>query len=127
MVVKGRPAEGYSFLAELADTPAQMISVETAQSKLDCASLEPLRARAVMLGVLDLSTPEVESAGVVAARIRRALPHVDVSRLVIAPDCGMKYLPREAAFAKMCAMVDGAAIVREELGGHESVASASGV
>jgi 5-methyltetrahydropteroyltriglutamate--homocysteine methyltransferase len=127
MVVKGRPAEGYSFLAELADTPAHMISVETAQSRLDCASLEGLRARAVMLGVLDLSTPEVESAAVVAARIRRALPHVDVSRLVIAPDCGMKYLPREAAFAKMCAMVEGAALVRKELGAHESVASASGV
>jgi 5-methyltetrahydropteroyltriglutamate--homocysteine methyltransferase len=65
--------------------------------------------------VLDLSTPDVESADVVASRIRRALPYVDVDRLVIAPDCGMKYLPREAAFAKMCAMVEGARIVRAEL------------
>ncbi len=121
MVVKGRPAEGYSFLGELGATSAQMISVETAQSKLDCASLTPLRRQAVMLGVLDLSTADVETADTVAARIRRALPFVDVQRLVIAPDCGMKYLPREAAFAKMCAMVEGARIVRAELA-HESPA-----
>lgn len=117
MVVKGRPVEGYAFLAELAATPAMMISVETAQSNLDCASLEPLRGQAVMLGVIDLSNAEVESVETVAARIRRALPYVDVQRLVIAPDCGMKYLPREAAFRKMCAMVEGARIVRAELTG----------
>lgn len=116
MVVRGRPVEGYAFLGELAGTPAQLISVETAQASLDCASLAPLRQQAVMLGVLDLSTPDVETAEVVAARIRRALPYVDVSRLVIAPDCGMKYLSRESAFGKLCAMVAGASIVRAELG-----------
>lgn len=120
MVVKGRPAEGYSFLAELGETQAQIISVETAQSNLDCSSLSPLRHQAVMLGVLDLSTSEVESAEIVAARIRRALPYVDVKRLVIAPDCGMKYLSREAAFAKMCAMVEGARIVRAEISGGDT-------
>jgi 5-methyltetrahydropteroyltriglutamate--homocysteine methyltransferase len=116
MVVKGRPVEGYAFLKELADTPAQMVSVETAQSRLECSTLEPLRRQAVMLGVLDLSTTEVETPAIVAARIRRALPYVDVSRLMIAPDCGMKYLPRDVAFGKMRAMVDGASIVRAELG-----------
>ncbi len=114
MVVTGKPNR-YAFLDELAATPAAMISVETAQPNLDCSALEPLRARAIMLGVLDLSTAEVESADTVARRIRRALPYVDVSRLVIAPDCGMKYLSREVAFAKMCAMVEGARLVREEL------------
>lgn len=117
MVVQGRPVEGYAFLAELGATPAQIISVETAQSNLDCASLAPLRHRAIMLGVLDLSTPDVETAATVAARIRRALPFVDVERLIIAPDCGMKYLPREAAFGKMRAMVEGARTVRAELAG----------
>jgi len=128
VLVPGRPA-GYAFLAELADTPVEIVSVETAQSRLDCAQLEPLRAHAVMLGVLDLSTPEAETPEEVAARIRRALPYVSVERLLIAPDCGMKYLPREAAFQKMRAMVEGARIVRDELGarGYESVESASGV
>ncbi len=120
MVVKGRPAEGYSFLAELGETPAQIISVETAQSNLDCSSLSPLRHQAVMLGVLDLSTSDVESGQLVAARIRRALPYVDVTRLIIAPDCGMKYLPRDAAFAKMCSMVEGARIVRAEIGARQA-------
>jgi 5-methyltetrahydropteroyltriglutamate--homocysteine methyltransferase len=115
LLVKARPIDGYAFLGELAQTGTEVVSVETAQPNLDCASLVPLRGQAVMLGVLDLSTDAVETADTVAARIRRALPHVDVSRLIIAPDCGMKYLPRAAAFAKMCAMVDGARIVREEL------------
>jgi 5-methyltetrahydropteroyltriglutamate--homocysteine methyltransferase len=115
MVVKGRPVEGYAFLAELAQTEAALISVETAQSNLDCRALAPLHAQGIMLGVLDLSTTVVETADIVATRIRRALPYVDVTRLVIAPDCGMKYLPREVAFGKMCAMVEGARIVRDEL------------
>jgi 5-methyltetrahydropteroyltriglutamate--homocysteine methyltransferase len=116
MVVKGKPVDGYAFLAELAATPAQIVSVETAQPKLDCAALAPLRGQAIMLGVLDLSTADVETPEQVAGRIRRALPYVDVTRLIVAPDCGMKYLPREAAFGKMCAMVEGARIVREEIG-----------
>ena len=114
MIVHSRPA-GYSFLAELMQTPVRQISVETAQSNLDCSVLAKLEGKTIMLGVLDLSTADVETPDVVAARIRRALPFVPAERLVIAPDCGMKYLPRAAAFGKLRAMVDGAAIVRGEL------------
>jgi len=113
-IIHARP-EGYSFLPELADTPLQEISVETAQSHLDCSILEKLEGKTIILGVLDLSTHDVETAETVAARIRRALPHVPAERLVIAPDCGLKYLPREVAYGKMAAMVKGAAIVRAEL------------
>jgi 5-methyltetrahydropteroyltriglutamate--homocysteine methyltransferase len=112
--VKSRP-EGYSFLPEFADSNAGQISIETAQPKLDCAVLQKLPGKTIILGVLDLSDPAVESPETVAGRIRRALPYVAAERLVIAPDCGLKYLPREVAFGKMKAMVDGAAIVREEL------------
>lgn len=113
-LVKGRP-EGYSFLPELADSAVQQISIETAQSKLDCSVLEKLPTKTIILGVIDLSTHEVESAEMVAERIRRALPYVSPDRLVIATDCGMKYLPRTAAFGKMRAMVEGAKIVRNQL------------
>jgi 5-methyltetrahydropteroyltriglutamate--homocysteine methyltransferase len=113
-LVQGRPA-GYSFLAELAGSHVRAISIETAQTKLDCSILETVRTKAITLGVLDLSTNEIESPETVAARIRRALPFVNVERLVIAPDCGMKYLPRDVAYGKMKAMVDGAKIVRAEL------------
>lgn len=113
-LIHERPA-GYSFLPELADAPIDQISVETAQSNLDCAILESLPGKTIILGVLDLSTREVETPETVAARIRRALPHVDAERIVVAPDCGLKYLPREIAFGKMKAMADGAAIVRGEL------------
>lgn len=114
-LVKGRPAGGYAFLPELAETPVDQISVETAQSDLDCSVLRALEGKTIILGVLDLSTTEVETAETVAARIRRALPFVPVERLVVAPDCGMKYLPRAVAFGKMRAMVAGAAIVRAQL------------
>lgn len=113
-LVAGRP-EGYSFLPELAATPVDQISIETAQSKLDCSVLLKLPGKTIILGVLDLSTPEVETPETVAARIRRALPYVSPERLIVAPDCGMKYLPRAAAFGKMRAMVEGAKIVRAEL------------
>ena len=93
------------------------ISVETAQSHLDTAVLEPLRGKTIILGVLDLSTPEVESPQTVAERIRNGLKHVDADKVVVAPDCGLKYLPRDVAYGKMRAMVEGAAIVRGELGG----------
>jgi 5-methyltetrahydropteroyltriglutamate--homocysteine methyltransferase len=115
-IVKGKPA-GYSFLAEFADTPVQQISVETAQPALDCSALEKLRGKTVILGVLNLGTHEVETPEMVAARIRRALPYVDRNGLVIASDCGLKYLPRESALGKMRAMAEGARIVREELSG----------
>jgi 5-methyltetrahydropteroyltriglutamate--homocysteine methyltransferase len=116
-LVKGRPREGYAFLPELAATPVQQVSIETAQAELDCSVLQQLPGKAIILGVLDLSTSEVESAEIVAARVRRALPYVSPERLVLAPDCGMKYLSRASAFGKLEALVEGARIVREELQG----------
>jgi 5-methyltetrahydropteroyltriglutamate--homocysteine methyltransferase len=115
-IIHVRP-EGYSFLPELAGSPVQQVSIETAQSGLDCAVLAELPGKTIILGVLDLSDMAVESPETVAARIRRALPHVPAERIVVAPDCGLKYLPRDVAFGKMKAMVDGAAIVRRELEG----------
>jgi 5-methyltetrahydropteroyltriglutamate--homocysteine methyltransferase len=115
-LVPGRPA-AYSFLEELADAPVRQISIETAQSSLDCAVLARLLGKTIVLGVLDLSTHEVETPEMVAARIRRALPFVVPERLVAAPDCGMKYLPAESAFGKLKALVAGAATVRGELAG----------
>ena len=112
-IIHVRP-EGYSFLPELANSPVQQVSIETAQSKLDCAVLEKLPGKTIMLGVLDLSDMTIETPETVAARIRRALPHVPAERIVVAPDCGLKYLPREVAFGKMRAMVEGAKIVRAE-------------
>ena len=124
-LVKGRPRDGYSFLAELAATPVDQVSIETAQSSLDCSVLERLAGKTIILGVLDLSRSDVETPDVVAARIRRALPHVAPERLVIAPDCGMKYLSRESAFGKLCSLAEGAAIVRAELAGaHDRASSA---
>ena len=92
------------------------ISIETAQSKLDCSVLEKLPGKTILLGVIDLSTPEVESAQTVADRIRRALPHAPAEKIIVATDCGMKYLPRDAAFGKLKALVEGAKLVRAELG-----------
>ena len=113
-LVQGRPA-GYSFLPELSGCPVCEISIETAQVNLDCSILETVRGKSIMVGVLDLSSHEIESPETVAARIRRALPFVSPEKLIVAPDCGMKYLPREVAFEKMKAMVAGAKIVRAEL------------
>lgn len=115
-IIHERPA-GYNFLPELAGSTVNGISLETAQSNLDTSILTNLAGKTIILGVIDLSDPEVESAETVAARIRRALPHVDPTKVIVAPDCGMKYLPRETAFGKMQAMVAGAAIVRAEMGG----------
>jgi 5-methyltetrahydropteroyltriglutamate--homocysteine methyltransferase len=113
-MVSERP-EGYSFLPELADTPADAISVETAQSHLDPASLRPLRGKGIALGVLDLSTPEVESPETVADRVRRALDDVDVDKLMLSSDCGLKYLPRASADGKMRSLAEAAAILRAEV------------
>ena len=113
-MVKGKPAR-YDFLGELAATKVQQVSVETAQSALDCSVLADLGGKTVLLGVLDLSTSDVETPGVVADRIRRALPYVAAERIVVAPDCGMKYLTRDVAFAKLSAMVKGAQLMRAEL------------
>jgi 5-methyltetrahydropteroyltriglutamate--homocysteine methyltransferase len=106
---------GYTFLAELADTVATTISIESAQPKIDLGVLADLAPKKVMLGVLDLSDLNVETPETVAKRIRRGLKHLSPERLVPAPDCGMKYLPRNVAFGKLSAMVEGAAIVRREL------------
>jgi 5-methyltetrahydropteroyltriglutamate--homocysteine methyltransferase len=115
-VVHDKPT-GYSFLAELADSKAQQISIEAAQPKLDLKILERLPTKEIILGVIDLADMTVETPATVAERIRRALPHVPAERIIVAPDCGMKYLPRAVAFAKMAAMVEGAKIVRRELKG----------
>jgi 5-methyltetrahydropteroyltriglutamate--homocysteine methyltransferase len=93
----------------------QQISIEAAQPKLDLAVLAELPSKTIILGVLDLSDETVETPETVAARIRQALPYVAAERIVVAPDCGLKYLPREIAFGKMRAMVEGARIVRQEL------------
>jgi 5-methyltetrahydropteroyltriglutamate--homocysteine methyltransferase len=115
-IIHERPA-GYSFLPELGKTAVDQISIETAQSNLDPSVLESLRGKTIILGVLDLSTEDVESPDTVAGRIRRALPHVTPDKIVVAPDCGLKYLPRDAAFGKLQAMVAGAELVRSEVGG----------
>ncbi len=114
-IIHERPS-GYSFLPELADTAVKAVSIETAQSNLDCSVLAKLEGKTIILGVLDLSTHEIETPEIVAGRIRRALPYVAPEKLMIAPDCGLKYLPRDVAFGKMKAMADGAAIVRSEHG-----------
>ena len=114
MTLSVRPS-GYSFLPEFAHTAVQQISIETAQSNLDTSILEKLPGKTVILGVLDLSN--VEMPKVVAECIRCGLKHMQAERIVVALDCGMKYLPREVAFGKMCAMVEGAKIVRRELEG----------
>ncbi len=113
-IIHERPS-GYSFLPEFAGCSVDCVSIETAQSELDCAVLETLPEKRIILGVLDLSSHEVESAETVAARIRRALPHCSAERIIIAPDCGLKYLPREVALGKMKAMVAGAQIMRREI------------
>src|ERR1700745_180576 len=95
-----KPA-GYSFLAELADTSAEQISIEAAQPKLDLGVVKALSSQRIMLGVLDLGNPEVETTATVADRIRNGLKHVAADRLVVAPDCGMKYMPRHVAFGKL--------------------------
>jgi 5-methyltetrahydropteroyltriglutamate--homocysteine methyltransferase len=114
-IVKDR-LTGYPFLRELNDCAATHISLEAAQPQLDPDVLRALPDKVIVLGVLDLGTDEVETTDAVAARIRAALTVVPPERLVVAPDCGMKYLPRERAFRKLESMVAGAWLVREELG-----------
>ena len=115
-VVANKPS-GYSFLPQLADTVATQISIEAAQPKLDLGVLRDLSGKTIMLGVLDLGDNTVETADIVAGRIRAGLKYVAAEKLVPAPDCGMKYLPRDVAFGKLKAMAEGAAIVRNELAG----------
>lgn len=115
-VIHRRP-EGHSFPPELSGCCVKEVSIETAQCNLNTSVPEKLRGKTIILGVLELSDMTVETPDTVAARIRRALPHVDPAMVIVAPDCGLKYLPRNVAFGKMEAMVKGAATVRTELGG----------
>jgi 5-methyltetrahydropteroyltriglutamate--homocysteine methyltransferase len=114
-LVKDKPSSGYSFLAELEDSAADQISIEAAQPKLDLSVLRALKTKTVLVGMLDLNDRNVESAHQVATRIRAALEVVPAERLVATPDCGMKYLPRDVAFGKLCALAAGAALVNAEL------------
>jgi 5-methyltetrahydropteroyltriglutamate--homocysteine methyltransferase len=114
-IVHERPS-GYSFLPELRACGCRQISVETAQSRLDCSVLADLGDKQIMVGCIDLSDPTVETPEVIAGRIRRALPYVPKEQVILAPDCGMKYLPRESAAGKLKAMVEAAQILRREFG-----------
>jgi 5-methyltetrahydropteroyltriglutamate--homocysteine methyltransferase len=115
-VVHDKPS-GYSFLTELEGSKAQQISIEAAQPKLDLKVLKGLPSKTIILGVIDLGDMTIETPQLVADRIRRALDYVSPDRVAVAPDCGMKYLPRAVAFGKMQAMAQGAALVRRELTG----------
>jgi 5-methyltetrahydropteroyltriglutamate--homocysteine methyltransferase len=117
-IIHERPS-GYSFLTQLRNCSCHQISIETAQSNLDCSVLKDLDGKKILLGVIDLSDMTVETPEQVAGRIRQALPYVAPENIIVAPDCGMKYLPRDVAFGKMQAMVKGAEIVRRELHGSQ--------
>ena len=112
-VIHARPS-GYDFLPELAHCSCNQVSIETAQSSLDCKILETLGDKQVMVGCLDLSDMKVEPAELVAMRIRRALKHIKPEQVILAPDCGMKYLPREVADGKLKSMVQAAHMLRKE-------------
>jgi 5-methyltetrahydropteroyltriglutamate--homocysteine methyltransferase len=108
-------AQRYAFLTELDASSVGQVSIEAAQPRLDLSVLRAMPSKRIAVGVLDLNDPDVESVDVVAGRIRDALEHVDPERLVLAPDCGMKYLPRDTAYGKLVAMVRAVALVRDEL------------
>jgi 5-methyltetrahydropteroyltriglutamate--homocysteine methyltransferase len=112
-IIHDRPS-GYSFLPELAAADCDQVSIETAQSGLDCSVLSELDGKTIILGVLNLGDETVEDAEQVAARVRRALPYVPAERVVLAPDCGMKYLPRDSASGKLAALTAAAALLRSE-------------
>lgn len=114
-VVKTEKPSGYTFLPQLADTTADQISIEAAQPNVDLGVLKELSPKEVMLGVINLADPAVETAAQVADRLHTALGFIEADRLIAAPDCGMKYLPRATAFGKLCALAEGAAQVRQRL------------
>jgi len=115
--VAGDKPNGYAFLSELTATRVGQISIEAAQPNLDLATLDGLGDKTVIFGVISMGDPEPETPDTVAVRIRAALAHLPPERLIPAPDCGMKYIPRQTAFAKLKALAEGAAIVRRELTG----------
>jgi 5-methyltetrahydropteroyltriglutamate--homocysteine methyltransferase len=114
-IIHQRPA-GYSFLPELAGSPVKQISIETAQSNLDPVVLNTLPGKKIMVGCIDLSDMKIETPQQVFARVKRAMPYVPKENIIVAPDCGMKYLPREVAFGKMKAMVEAARMLRAQYG-----------
>jgi 5-methyltetrahydropteroyltriglutamate--homocysteine methyltransferase len=114
-IVSADKPKAYSFLEQLADCCVDQISIEAAQPHLDLGVFSDLSKKAIVLGIVDLSTNEIESVETLAQRIRRALPFISPTRLIAAPDCGMKYLTRTAAFGKLCAMVAAADLVRSEI------------
>ena len=114
-IIHQRPS-GYSFLPELARSPVKQVSIETAQSNLDTSVLKSLPGKKIMVGCIDLSDMSVETPQTVVQRIKKALQHLKPEDVILAPDCGMKYLPREVAYGKMKAMVEGARQLRAELG-----------
>lgn len=113
-IVSANRPKAYTFLAQLADCVADLISIEAAQPHLDLGVLKDLASKTIVLGVLDRSNNEVESVAILVERTRRALPFVAAERLVPAPDCGMKYLSREAAWGKLRALVEAAAVLRRK-------------
>jgi 5-methyltetrahydropteroyltriglutamate--homocysteine methyltransferase len=114
-IIHQRPS-GYSFLPEFAGCSCRQVSIETAQSNLDTSVLEKLPGKKIMVGCIDLSDRKIETPAQVAARVKRAMPFVPKENIIVAPDCGMKYLPRDVAFGKMKAMVEGAKLLRAEYG-----------
>jgi 5-methyltetrahydropteroyltriglutamate--homocysteine methyltransferase len=112
-IIHTRPS-GYSFLPELAGCSCRQISIETAQSKLDCKVLEGLKGKQIMVGCIDLLDQAIETPEVIAGRIRKALRYMKPENVILAPDCGMKYLPREVADGKLRSMVAAAKILRAE-------------
>ncbi|MFN0314682.1 MAG: hypothetical protein ACKVQA_06580 [Burkholderiales bacterium] len=115
-IVHQRPS-AYSFLPEFARCSCQQVSIETAQSNLDCSVLATLKGKQIMVGCLDLNDMAIETPEVIVARIKRALLYLNAENVILAPDCGMKYLPREVAFGKLKAMSEAARRLRDEFGG----------
>ncbi len=114
-IIHERPS-GYSFLPELAQCSCKQVLIETAQSHLDCSALQALDGKRVMVGCIDLADPNVESVDTIVQRIQRALPYVKPENVILAPDCGMKYLPRETAIGKLRAMVEASKVLRTQHG-----------
>jgi 5-methyltetrahydropteroyltriglutamate--homocysteine methyltransferase len=112
-IIHARPS-GYSFLPELKDSPVKQVSIETAQSNLDCSVLTTLKGKKIMVGCIDLSDAKVETPQIIVARVKKAMAFVRAEDIILAPDCGMKYLPRDAADGKMRSMVEAARILRSE-------------
>ena len=113
-LVKDKPST-YAFLQQLGASNVDQISIEAAQPNIDLSVLRELAGKTIILGVVSIDEAVIETPEDVANRIRHALSYVPAEKLIPAPDCGMKYMPRATAFQKLCALAEGAAIVRSEL------------